>query len=117
MKPCLVPVSAASALAWCRGDLHDRDLLLQAPLTPEAIFGVNLPPHTLRAAVRRLYELRQAGCVCFIGRTYNWPWLANLTRRGAVVTFQEHYAPMKDVRYIIPPAALDAWLAPLKRWL
>lgn len=107
MDPCIITVAPGAAFSWLRGEKTDADLLWRADFAPQAIFAVNLPPGSLRAAVKRVRELHAAGGLFLFGRTSNWPWLANLTRRGALVTFRE---PSGHVRYLAPPEMLTAWL-------
>ncbi|HEV2391080.1 MAG TPA: hypothetical protein VG146_01820 [Verrucomicrobiae bacterium] len=68
--PCVLPVSAADALAWAEGRLDDLDLVLNAKLRPEAVFVVNLPNlRSYRQTLRLVANWRERGAVCMIART------------------------------------------------
>ena len=110
--PCLIPVDAASALAWARGRRCDKDLALRARLAPEAVFAHNLPPHTLPEAVRQLAALYEAGCRLMVGRTHNPHWWRILQAHGAVCTFVENEY---DLRYAAGPEALERFTSRLRR--
>jgi hypothetical protein len=106
----VLPVSAAAALQWARGDLHDRELILSAPLVPEAIFVVDLPDiHAWRGCLVQCVALWQAGAATLIARTGNPIVIRYMLARGCLPTLIEHTRPEKT-RYIAPPAALSAWM-------
>jgi hypothetical protein len=109
VKPCVVPVAAADALAWAQGRLHDNDLLLRAPLVPEAVFLVSLPDRaSYREMLRQVLYWRQRGAVCLIARTANVAVDDHLAvKNGCLATFREdrtHY------RFFAPPAAFHRWI-------
>ena len=113
MSLCLYPVAAAPALLWAKGELSDAGLLLTAPLTPEAIFVVNLPD---RAAYPELLRLCQswhrAGAVAIITRSSNPVIIRHLEKNGGSVTFREGTG---QVRIAGGGSALSGWLRKFSR--
>ena len=107
--PCIIPVAAADALAWAEGRLKDPDLLLRAPLVPEAIFIANLPD---RAAYSEMLEAciywRQRGAVCMIARTGNQVVVDHWRKNGGLAVLQE---AGKKYRLFLPPGAFWVWLS------
>ena len=80
---------AAAALAWSRGELTDRDLLL-GPMAPEIVFCVDLPDlASARETLTRFAYWRQRGAVGLIARTGHPVVDRYLTHRGAVKTWRE----------------------------
>jgi hypothetical protein len=112
---CIIPVAAADALAWAAGNLNDHDLLLHAPLVPEAIFAVNLPARAAYAEFlqRAAYWYRR-GARCLIVRTHNPVAYEHLVKAGCALTFQEATAP-PSYRFIASPEALAKWVAKFTR--
>jgi hypothetical protein len=112
MPTTVLPVSAAAAFLWARGKLNDRELILSAPLVPEAIFVIDLPDlSSWRDCLAQCAALHAAGAVMLIMRT-GTPTVAHYAlKRGILMTLTEHTTPVKS-RYLLPPAALTAWLAP-----
>jgi hypothetical protein len=111
LKPCVVPVAAADALAWCQGRLNDVDLLLRSPLVPEAVFVVNLPNRAgYREVLGQVKYWRTRGAVCLITRTGTAVVDRHMLKVGCVRTLLEHTEPPK-YRLLAPPAAFSAWLA------
>ena len=116
--PCVIPVAAVDALAWSEGRLNDHDLLMRSPITPEAIFVVDLPDRgALRDCLCRILYWHRAGAVCMIARTGNNAVDDYLTRRGGVPTFREMAAwaatPEERIKYrfLLLPEALHGWMA------
>ena len=109
---CVVPVGAADALLWAQGILSDVDLLLKAPLVPEAIFVVNLPTRgAYREFLRQVIRYHRAGAVCLIARTNNSVVAKHIIGDGAgIITFKEK----EKVRMFSPPAAFLPWAAKLR---
>jgi hypothetical protein len=108
---CTVAVKAEDALAWLDGRLSDSQLLVLAPLRPEAVFIVNLGClHEYRQLVRDLRAWWRRGCRTMICRTSNPVVRRHLVKVGCVRTWLE-----KDgsARYAWPPAAFKAWV---DRW-
>ena len=112
-RPCVVPIGAAAALAWAAGTLDDTDLLLRAPLVPEAVFVVDLPDRrAYREALHQVTRWRSAGAVCLIARTGNLVVDDHLTRDGAWATYREN---SEQYRFFMPPAEFSAWLDKITR--
>lgn len=110
VKSCVVPVAASAALEWAAGRLHDLDLLLRAPLIPEAVFIVDLPnlrayPACLRAAA----HWQRQGAVLLIARTGTPVVAAHIVKFGGILTYHEATTPPKD-RYIVPPEGFTRWI-------
>jgi hypothetical protein len=109
--PCIVPVAADDALAWARGELEDRDLLLRSPLTPEAIFLVSLPSlGAYGEALQQCLFWRRKGARAMITRTGTPVVARHLVKNGGVATIKETAPEGVKYRFLVPPAALDAWL-------
>jgi hypothetical protein len=113
MPATVLPVSAAAALDWARGKINDRDLILSAPLVPEAIFVVDLPDRaSWRDCLAQCTRWHAAGAVTLITRT-GTPVVAHyMQQRGCRVTHLERTNPRKW-RFILPPADLAAWIKSL----
>lgn len=114
---CLFPVRASDALAWARGQLSDLDLTLRAPLSPEAIFIVNLPSRgAYRQCLRQILHYHRLGAVCLIARTNNLTVATHIIAQGqGLVTHQEH--DTGKVRLFSPPDAFLPWIAKIARGL
>lgn len=111
--PCVVPVSAADALAWAAGRLNDRDLLLRSPLVPEAVFIVNLPDRaSYPQVVRQLHHWAARGAVFVITRTGTAAVARHLEKQQGLRTLKEETDPVK-YRFIVPPDGFKAWLGKL----
>ena len=113
MKPCVVPVSAQDALAWAAGRLSDSDLLLRAPLVPQAVFLVNLPDHkAYRETLKQVRYWRERGCVFMVTRTGN-PVVDDhiVLKNGGQETYREPWNG-KDTcyRFILLPDAFKGWV-------
>jgi hypothetical protein len=110
----IVPVAAADALAWASGQLTDVDLLLRAPLIPEAIFWGNFS--NLRGYHDALVQIRAwwtAGARCMILRTQNHVASGHLMKNGCVCTFRE--TGQGACRFFAGPAALEKWITKFTR--
>lgn len=110
--PCIIPVAAADAIAWANGNLNDSDLLLNAPLTPEAIFIVNLPDlRAYRPLLVTAAALWAKGCRCLITRTGNVIVGRHLLAAGCTVTAEEgDNIRNQKFRYLAGPEALERWI-------
>lgn len=110
-RPCIIPVAADDALAWAAGNLNDRDLLLHAPIRPEAIFLVNLPDRRSYAAMLKQAAFwHRAGARCLIVRTHNDIADDHLIKAGCLCTFRENTVPT-SFRFLAGPEALAKWVA------
>jgi hypothetical protein len=111
--PCVIPVAADQALAWCAGKLEDVDLLMKAPLVPEGVFIVDLPD---RASYRHALELilywQLRGAVFMICRTGTDLVSRHMLEKnpGCIQTLKEETNPVK-YRYMCPPAAFAKWVS------
>lgn len=111
-QPCVVPVAAGDAVAWAAGRLTDADLLLRAPLRPEAIFIANLPDlaaykHLLTAAA----VLWVRGCRALICRTGNVVIHRHLLAAGCIATAEEGDSlNNQKFRFIAGPDELQRWI-------
>ena len=113
MPPCVIPVAAADALAWARGELNDPDLLLRAPLVPEAVFLVNLPNRqAYRETLRQVAYWRQHGALFMITRTGNPVVDDHITQKnGGCESYRENFCgALSQYRFVLPPSAFDAWI-------
>lgn len=111
---CVVPVSAAAALDWAAGRIHDADLLLRAPLQPEAVFIVHLPNRTsYRELLRQTLFWRDRGAVFMVTRTGHPMVDAHIVEKnGGFETFREEWrGAATKYRFVIPPDAFKTWLA------
>ena len=108
---CVIPCAAADALAWAAGKITDKELLLESPLIPEAIFICNLPSRSeWRAGFRAMRHYFERGAVLVITRTGTDVVDDHLMRAGAVVTLKENTTPVK-YRFLVPPDALKKYFA------
>lgn len=117
-KPCVVPVAMHHALAWARGQLSDSDLLLHTPLQPEGVFLVNLPSRgAYRECLRQVLHWRRKGAVFMVTRTGNPIVDDHITQKnGGFETYRETFRGQDTkYRFIVPPAAFDAWLKKFSR--
>ena len=129
-EPCLLPIAAADALAWLRGNLADKDVLLRARLSPEAVFVVNLPSRrAYRRAVTLMLNYWRHGAVFLVTRSGN-PVVENfISKHNGLVTIQETVTLPGEVtfsakRYIVQPDDFHAWMQKVsgnaaigRRWL
>ena len=114
---CILPVAAADAIAWAAGQLNDADLLLTAPLVPEAIFLVNLPDiASYRALLAAAAHYWARGCRMLITRTGNPIVHRHLLANGCIVTAEEG-DDIRDqkFRFLAQPAELERWIAKFHR--
>src|SRR4051794_20974871 len=106
---CVIPVCAADALLWAEGRLSDRDLLLDSPLVPEAVFIVNLPDRASYVeCLRQAAYWRSRGAVCLITRTGTPQVASHLEKNGCLATHHEQTNPPKS-RYLAPPEVFSRW--------
>lgn len=112
-KPCIIPVSAAFALQWVEGRLLDRDLFLNAPLVPEAVFIADLPDLRAYAVLLRTVAYwKERGAVVMITRTATPVIVKHLVAFGAVPGLVEsELGPPVKTRYLLPPAGFAAWVS------
>lgn len=110
---CVFPVSAADALLWAEGRLHDRDLLLDSPLVPEAVFFLELPGiHAYRDCVEAALYWQDRGACCLIARTATPTVLKHMIRFGSVPLWVEWHAGHREkTRFFVPPDVFKRWLA------
>lgn len=115
--PAVFPVSAAAALKWCEGELTDLDLLVKAPLRPEAIFILNLPHlAAYRQVLSACLDWYKAGAVCLITRTFNPVVDDHLLKYGGLPTFKERFRWIDtQYRFLLPPAAFQKFFSRLAR--
>lgn len=124
---CVIPVSAADALAWADGRLNDSDLLLRAPLKPEAVFLVHLPElAAYRGILEQILYWRRHGAVFMICRTGN-PIVDEhiVYKNGGRETYREVFKGLETkYRFIVPRSALtpgskrpSPGADPSQRWL
>ena len=113
----MVPVSALDALAWARGQLHDRDLLLRSPLRPEAAFVVSMPGRAgYRAMAEQLLLWRARGAVCMIARSAHPVVQKHMEANGYLAGYVEGRGGLgSQVRYFAPPQAFARWCAKVAR--
>jgi hypothetical protein len=112
--PCIFPCAAADALAWAEGKIHDKELLLETPLIPEAVFICNLPDRrSWKPALKQIRDLFARGARCLICRTGTAIVDDHLLKAGAVVTLKEHTTPPK-YRFLITPDAMEKYCARVK---
>jgi hypothetical protein len=113
----VLPVAAADALAWARGQLDDRDLLLRAPLKPEAVFIVSMPGRVgYRQTAERVLHWARRGAVCLIARTANPIVAHHMEANGFIPGACEGRGGLgSQVRYFAPPAAFAKWCAKVAR--
>lgn len=109
---CIFPVAAADAIAWANGSLNDADLILNAPLQPEAIFIVNLPDlRSYRALLRTAAAMWAQGCRCLITRTGNLTVHRHLLAAGCTVTAEEgDNITNQKFRFLAGPVELERWI-------
>jgi hypothetical protein len=107
---CVIPISAAAALAWAKGEIHDREILLRAPLLPEACFILDLPDlSAYHEIVAACVYWRDRGAVCLIARTGTPVVRSHIIRFGGVPLFIDPNPP--KTRFFVPPDAFKRWLA------
>lgn len=112
MSPCVIGVSATAALLWASGEASDRDVLLRAPLKPEAVFVVHLPPGAYVPCARLIANLKKRGAVCLIARAGPGPVADHLLKAGGLVL---HTEPGPMFRIFCPPAAFAKWVPSVTR--
>jgi len=112
---CVFPVAAADALAWAAGRLNDSDLLLRAPLVPEAVFLGDLPDRaSYRSVLNRVKYWQAAGAVFMVCRTGNPVVDGHLEKNTAMRVHQDTYpGGLVKYRYVLPPESFARWI---KRW-
>lgn len=118
LQACVVPVSAADALAWAGGQLQDADLLLRAPLVPEGIFLVSLPGRAAyRDCLKQILYWRRRGAVFLVTRTGNRIVDDHivLKNRGRETYREAWQGANTQYRFVVLPEALDAWLCKFSR--
>ncbi len=113
MPGCVLPVTLDYALAWCQGRVHDKQLLLDCPLSdhPECVFFCDLPDlESYFDCVAACVYWRNRGAVCLIARTGTPTVRSHIIRFGGVPLWVEDTVPCKT-RFFVPPAAFKKWLA------
>jgi len=110
--PCVIPVSHQDAIDWAFGRLNDSDLLLNAPLVPEAVFIVSMHGvKKYREAIRQVLYWRDRGAVFMIMRTASFTVDAHIIAGGGEATFREPpRGNQTSCRFILPPDAFKTWL-------
>ena len=111
MPASVLPVSAAGAFLWARGEIGDRDLLLKYPSVPEMVFVLDLPARSdWRECLRLCANLHAQGAVGLIARSGTASLIPYMIKRGCVATFHEPTNPPKD-RFILGPEHFQRWIA------
>ena len=113
-KPCIIPVARDSALAWLAGNLTDNDLLLHAPLTPEALFFFHLPSRIAwRAGCHQMLHWWRQGALFAVWRTQSGQIERHLAKLGAVAVLKETAGHATAFRYILQPDPFHAFMQSL----